>query len=290
MEAIRRLEGVPIAPVAPQLLPPDALATRDVRHRVYSAMLTAAGLSARHRHALQARGLSDRQIDAAGYASWPRSARARLLAPMQATQLSLVGVPGIGRRIDRDRWRLEGMPGLLIPVRDRRGHIQACQIRTDQGASRYLWLSSAPDEVGWTGSSPGTPFHVAGHRYIRKGTTWWVTEGPLKADVIAAFMERPVVGIPGVALWPRLGQALSAWRPTAVILAFDQDPVPETRERVTQAQDQLGAVLADAGVHVRIAHWADGPKGLDDALLAGVRLTIVPWQASHESPKYASLP
>lgn len=282
VDAIRRLEGVPIEPVAPKLAAADPLASRAVRHRAYQALLQTAGLSAEHREGLRRRGLSDARIDQAGYASLPRGSRAALVKAMQAAAGDLTGVPGVSRHLKGNRWRLDGAPGLLIPVRDRQGHIQACQIRADGGSTRYLWLSSAPREPRWTGTSPGTPFHVAGHRYIRQSTTWWVTEGPLKADVASVFLERPVMGIPGVALWTRLGRALSEWHPKTIILAFDQDPVPETRARVMEAQRQLGALLAEAGVRVIVARWKEGPKGADDAFNAGVQFTYTDWDHIEE--------
>lgn len=280
VEAIRRLEGLPAEPVAPKLADSDPFASRVQRHRAYRALLAAASLLPEHREGLKRRGLTDSFIDAAGYASLPSGSRAALLEQMKQAAGDVRGVPGVSRQIKGARWRLDGSPGLLIPVRDRQGRVQACQIRTD-GATRYQWLSSAPRVPNWTGTSPGTPFHVAGHKYIRASATWWVTEGPLKADVASAFLERPVMGIPGVALWTRLGRALSAWRPRTIILAFDQDPVQETRERVAEAQNQLGALLAEAGVRVYIAHWSDGPKGIDDALAAQTPLKLLPWKPAN---------
>lgn len=281
LEAIRRLDSPPTRAKPAPLLPPQALAARSARHRAYAALLRAAGLSPAHRTALLARGLTERAIAQAEYASLPAGSRTALLDAMRAGADDLRGIPGVAFHPGRRRWRLLGAPGLLIPVRDRTGRIQACQIRADAGPSRYQWLSSAPRDPGWTGASPGTPFHVAGHRHIRPSATWWVTEGPLKADVAAAFVDHPVVGIPGVALWPRLGRSLAQWRPAAVILAFDQDPAPETRERVAAAQRQLGALLAGAGVRVYVAHWPPGPKGIDDALAAGAKLSI---RALSETP------
>ena len=283
VEALRRLDGLPDHAPGPTLPAADPLATRAARHAAYGALLAAAGLAEAHRAALAARGLSDAAITTAEYGSLPSGGRTALLHAMRRATPDLRGVPGVARCVDHDRWQLFGVPGLLIPVRDRYGHIQACQIRADTGDVRYQWLSSAPRDTMWTGASPGTPFHVAGHRYIRRSSTWWVTEGPLKADVVSTVVQSPVMGIPGVALWPRLGRALAQWRPATIILAFDQDSVPETRQRVNAAQEALGAVLAEAGVRVFVAHWPEGPKGIDDALTAGAKLAIAPWQATESS-------
>lgn len=276
-EAMRTLQGIPSAPPPPRLLEPYELATRSERHVAYQALLSAAGLSTGHYQALRARGLSDEHITAAGYATLPGGSRSALLDAMQLALPDLRGIPGIDHHLASQRWQLRGAPGLLIPVRDRFGHIQACQIRRDHGESRYQWLTSTPREPGWSGVSPGTPIHIAGHPWIRPSATWWVTEGPLKADVAAFFLKRPVLGIPGVALWPRVAQAVSQWHPATVILAFDQDVAVGTRERVQDAQRQLGIVLADAGIRVFVAEWPEGPKGIDDAVAGAARLTIVPW-------------
>lgn len=276
MEAVRRLQDRTLPPPRPQWPASDPIARRAVRHRVYQALLRAAPLSDRHRQALQARGLRDSVIAANGYGTLPAGSRQALIRTLESTVGDLRGIPGIARHLTDHRWRLDGMAGLLIPVRDRQGRIQACQIRTD-GETRYQWLSSAPKSPEWTGVSPGAPFHVAGHRYITPSSTWTVTEGPLKADVAAAFLEMPVIGIPGVSLWPRLGRSLTAWHPRLVVLAFDHDAVPETRARVFQAQSDLGALLVAAGIPVMIAHWDDGPKGIDDALAANVPMHYVPF-------------
>ena len=271
VEALHKLSGTIVQPPRrPAALPdPDPLASRTVRHRAYTALIHAAALTPEHRAALIARGLSDDAIDQAGYASLPADSREPLLAAMQATG-DVTGVPGVSRSLNGNHWRLEGSPGLLIPVRDRQGRIQACQIRTDNGGARYQWLSSAPKHPGWTGRSPGTPFHVAGRQWMQGAAQWWyVTEGPLKADVVAAYLKRPVIGIPGVALAAKLAQALVNWRPPTVVIAFDQDAAPDTRARVREAEAALATVLAQAGIRVLLGRWPEGPKGFDDALMAG---------------------
>ncbi len=271
VEALRRLQGTETPPPKrPIILPePDPLASRVIRDRAYHALIAAASLTPEHYQALRERGLADAAIHDAGYASLPQNGRDALLTAMQAVG-DLTGVPGVSRAINGNRWRLEGSPGLLIPVRDRQGRIQACQIRTDNGGARYQWLSSAPKQPRWTGRSPGTPFHVAGRTWLSGAQQWWyVTEGPLKADVVAAYLERPVIGIPGVGLADKLARALVNWRPATVVIAFDQDAAPDTRARVRDAEAALAAVLVQAGIRVLLRRWPEGPKGFDDALMAG---------------------
>lgn len=278
VDALHRLAGQPPArPKGERLLDPDPRASRERRHQAYAALLQAAGLSDMHTDQLRQRGLSDEVIHHAAYASLPARPREPLLQAMRAVVPDLTGVPGVARDPKRSRWRLWGAPGLLIPVRDRHGQIQACQIRVDEGPARYQWMTSAPRYPQWTGTSPGTPFHVAGIRYLSKSSTWWVTEGPLKADVASFFLQAPVMGIPGVALWSKLARSLSHWRPPRVILAFDHDANPDTLERVQAAQDALGALLDGAGIRVEVARWDEGIKGLDDALQAHCPVKVTPW-------------
>ena len=267
------------------LLPePDPLASRATRSRAFRALLRAAGLNTAHREALLARGLSATAIVQAEYASLSARSREPLVDAMLAAVPDLRGIPGIARSVRGSGWRLMGSPGLLIPVRDRRGWIQACQIRLDTGPSRYQWLTSTPYNTRWTGCSPGTPFHVAGQRYITDQATWWITEGPLKADVVASILHPPVLGLPGVSVWPKLVQAFTRWHPRRVVLGFDQDPSPTVRDRVQTAQDTLAQQLHAAGLAVHLAHWPDGPKGMDDALHAGLAITVSRWPAFRAIP------
>jgi len=261
----------------PKFLAAEPLADRETRNRAFTALVTAGTLLPAHREALIQRGLSEAEIDQAQYISLPRGDRQSLVAAMGAAVPALHGVPGVSYAPRTQRWRLEGAPGLLIPVRDRYGKIQACQIRLDDGPTRYQWLTSAPHREGWTGVSPGTPFHVAGLRFWNKTTTWWVTEGPLKADVTAAWLHRPVLGIPGIGVWSRVGRVLARWHPPRVILALDQDPSPSTRSRVDAVQQALAQLLQQAGIGVFVAHWPEGPKGIDDAVRLGTHLSIQPY-------------
>lgn len=282
IEAIHRLEGTVVTTPAPPPLPaPDPLASRVRRHAAFQALLQAAGLRTDHHQALRQHGLSDGAIAQAGYASLPSGSRHHLIAAMLRAVPDLRGIPGVSRRVQGRGWKLQGAPGLLIPVRDHAGRIQGCQIRRDSPGARYQWLTSTPHDEQWTGASPGSPFHVAGQAYVTPRSVWWVTEGPLKADVAAFFLHQPVLGLPGITVWPKLARALSAWHPVAVVLAFDQDGTPDVRQIVQSAQNQLAALVAQAGIAVRLARWAEGPKGVDDALQAGLMIRTTRWPPFH---------
>ena len=236
----------------------DPLAPLAVRDQTYRRLMARWGLSAAHRQALRQRGLSDRGMARSLFASVAPGP-----APVQPAQ---AGVPGFVRR--GAHWYVAGPAGLAIPVRALTGEIQALQIRVDApatGSGKYRWFST-PHQPG--GASSEAPIHVA------RGVDdiVWITEGPLKAIVAQDRLRHTVLGVPGITAWSGVPAILAALRPARVILAFDQDADPTTAAQVAHHSARLAQVLTDAGCTVYQAHWR-GPKGLDDALVAGARIT-----------------
>lgn len=235
-----------------------AVASLADRHATYEALLGASGLAAAHREALHQRGLTDRAIARAGLASIAPG-----LAPVQP---AAAGIPGFARK--GGRWRIIGPTGLAIPVRTVEGQIQAVHVRADDSSrGKYRWLSTPAPYVG--GAASGAPVHVV------RGVddVVWVTEGPLKAIVAQARLGHTVLGVPGVGAWAPVREIIQSLQPKRVMLAFDRDPNPSTAEHVALHTDRLARSLAEAGWDVMVARW-DGPKGLDDALVAGVAMTF----------------
>ena len=259
-EAIAMIGRGGIAPSqTPKRLPvPHArVASVEARNAAFQALITMERLSPSHRAALLRRGFSLAEIDASQY---------RTHFPGKAPEgLVPEGVPGfyhVG-----DTWLTSGPPGLLIPVRDREGRIAACQVRPDEGSrGKYLWLSSSGKPGG---ASSGAPCHYA----KTSGTQLWITEGPLKADLVASRLGQPCLGIAGVANWhsalPLLGDA------EEVILAFDQDEPGPTRTAVEGITRTCAQELTARGIKVRQATWDwSQAKGTDDALQAGAQITV----------------
>ncbi len=262
-DALRWLEQEhPEMPLTPRTKPASgatplaALPDRDV---TYQELLGHWGLTAHHRAALRARGLSDWAIGKAGFASVIPG-----LAPV--TPVS-AGVPGFSRQ--GSRWRIVGPAGIAIPVRDVQGQIQAVHVRSDDPSKgKYRWLSTpAPTYVG--GAASGAPVHVV------RGVddVVWITEGPLKAIVAQARLGHTVLGVPGAGAWTPVLDLLAVVQPKRVIIAFDRDPDPETAGKVAQHVGRLTHAITNAGWPLMMARW-DGPKGLDDALVAGARITF----------------
>jgi len=246
------------APARPAL----PLASVDDRHATYQTLLQAWGLTDSHRAALHARGLTDAAIARAGFASvapgWsPVTPRGE-------------GIPGFARR--RQHWHIVGPAGIAIPVRNRQRQIVAVHVRADHvdhDHGKYRWLSTPPPHVG--GAASGAPVHVV--RGVDQVV--WITEGPLKAIVAQARLRHTVLGVPGVGAWAPVLEIVAALRPTRIILAFDRDADPQTADKVAQQVDRLAGALTDGGWPWMTAQW-EGPKGLDDALVAGASITFRP--------------
>jgi Domain of unknown function (DUF3854) len=220
-------------------------------------------LSHQHREKLRRRGLSDLAIERNGYCSTP--------APEHAEQIArafdwprLAGVPGFYRAGVCARM-VRCASGFFVPYRDEHGRIQAMQYRLDEplnGKTKYLWLSSRQ-------CSSGAPAHHAYHHLLADVEEVTVTEGALKADVIAHFTQAPVVGIAGVSTFgadfaTHLRMVAPALR--TVIVAFDMDMLQNCAVRA--ALETLTRQLQRAGLRVRVRTWPVQWKGFDDYLLA----------------------
>lgn len=229
---------------------------------IYSTMIRGhLVLSEPHKANLLARGLSEIDIEKNGYKSVPTSLYGGTVARL-LSEYDLRGVPGFYR--ERGRWQMfTPGAGFFISVRDSRHRIRGFQIRLDEGSTRYLWFSSASKPEG---QSSGAPIHFARPNLIAEQRRVFITEGALKADVIAAKLNAPVIGIPGVTTWPGgFGQKLRRVCPTLreVFLCFDSDF--KTNEHVRRALFALIAELRYALYSPSILTW-DTAKGFDDYL------------------------
>lgn len=120
---------------------PSNLAPVAVRDRWYRQVIRALGLSDEHRDNLHKRGLRDEQIDAREYRTLPRFtplARGEFTARLlEIIGQEPKGVPGFFRS-KSGKWYLAGGGGMLIPVRDVDGRIQAFQVRLDSIGSEWV--------------------------------------------------------------------------------------------------------------------------------------------------------
>ena len=138
------------------------------------------------------------------------------------------------------------------------------QIRCDttENGGRYRWLSS---RGYFAGCSPGAPVHVAGP--VSTSREIWITEGPLKADIVALKLGRVVLAVPGVGNWPGVIPVIREFTPARAIVAFDMDKL--TNHAVQLHRDALTTYLIKSGMRTFEADWDQECKGLDDLLAIG---------------------
>jgi len=263
---------------------PMGLAPPHQRDLVYRALVAELGLHTRHRdHLLNSRGLPIAALD--GFASTPPRdlGRRRRIADRVIDRLgnadALHGVPGF--YLDQGgQWVCRATaPGVVVPVPDPAGNIQAFQVRHDRpGAAgpRYIWYSSRGKPGG---ISPGA--RVACWKPgITTGSQIFITEGSLKAAVAAWHLGAHVIGVPGVSNWRR---ALDLLTPkVAVAIAYDADA--DTNPLVARQQLELSRAIFWAGHPVAIATWDSRYKGIDDAILAGLSINLNDWPLASCAP------
>src|SRR5688572_30472815 len=193
----------------------------------------------------------------------------------------VIGVPGFWQELSGrvHIWKPRNylMPLLVIPYKDTNGLIQACQIRLhandiSSDEKRYCWLSSPQERYG---TSSGTPIHFT---FVKEklppAETVLITEGALKADTVVRFRPNArVIATAGVTC--SHSELVEAARPYTALIAFDADYRTNpavcrqlARLIVQRLNDSRGQQLRST---TNVLCW-NGPKGIDDAVRAHVRL------------------
>jgi hypothetical protein len=221
---------------------------------------------------LEKRTLPDVVIAAKLYASTPSESQAAEVCAELSQRFDLTGVPGFYRGDDAE-WHMNVRQGLFIPVRNSQGRITACQIRCDEGEIRYLWFSSSELREG---ASSGAPIHFAKPDIVQRNGTAFITEGALKADIIAEYEQSAVIGLAGVSnfnpetIGDQLQEALPDLR--NIIIAFDADW--REKKEVKKALFRLVDALRRKALAVEVRLWdASLGKGYDDFLINRERAT-----------------
>ncbi len=239
------------------------LAPLAYRNEVYSALLEELPLSRRHADDLLRRELHDTTAAYQLYATVPGQAEAEEITASLAARFDLRGVPGFYRMAGT--WRLnlgDWHAGYFVPCRSLSRRIEALQIRRDESEPRYSWLSSVNKPDGITS---GTPMHFAAPHRLKSGNVI-ITEGALKAEVIAQFTTSGVIGLAGVSnIKAGFDAALKLLGLQRVQIAFDADW--RDKREVRFALKRLGQKLSAAGLIVSMLNWDSAKgKGLDDVL------------------------
>lgn len=255
------------------IAPLRIIAPASRRHVVYTALLERLPLAPHHWGHLEGyRLLSEETITRCQFATVPARNQGDRLAAEIGREFDLENVPGFFWKENKPCLRFAGVPGFYIPLRDHEGKISALQIRRDAADAdkRYLLVSSN-DLTG--GASSGAPPHFARPWQVRDAIL--ITEGALKAEVIAEDLQQPVCGLVAVGTFTdRFGWQLRDKFPklTRAAIAYDQ----EDNEATARQKERLIKALEDAGLEVEVFEWpAEQGKGLDDFLIARRRRLTV---------------
>ena len=230
------------------------------RNATYTELLKLLTLKDCHHDNLIKRGLSEEIIKKNGYKSFPTSKKCREIIVQNLLQSGCVleGVPGFYK--GKDSWEMVDVgEGFLIPQRNGFGQIQGFQIRKDAGV-RYISLSTRDMEHG-------SPAHAVCH--LARGEKGLheiiITEGPLKADIIAYLTGYSVLAVPGVNSLSFIPQALKDLKEKGLVqvyIAYDMDI--RTNEHVQKAEQKLKGILSALSIPYTTLYWDEEDKGLDD--------------------------
>jgi DNA primase len=244
----------------------DEPAPIERRDKAYRALLPLLRLSDVHREKLYARGLSDSDIEKGMYRSIPYKGFSAIAGILRDNGTDLSHVPGF-LYSRHSGWTLTNSydSGIMIPVCDYFGRIEGFQIRFDNPKdphNKYMWLSTVNRPQG---ARTHAWVHIAGN----PEKSVYITEGPLKANVIHALSGFTVIAVPGVNSISYLGPTLDYFKSNgteSVVSAFDMDlfknPV------VLRAFKKMNCLITNHGLSVKLIRWDSNFKGLDDFLLS----------------------
>lgn len=168
-------------------------------------------------------------------------------------------------------------PMMLIPYRAASGLIQACQIRFMSHAPvndvRYVWLSVRNKN---SGISCGSPLHFASFsNQINKPLL--ITEGALKAETVQKYrLEYDILANAGVTCSHKEIVTAARFRP--LFIAFDADYYENIHVARALAR-LLNSIFLDAfsmkvQPQIKILTWNTKIKGIDDALMQNIPITL----------------
>jgi hypothetical protein len=276
--------------------PPVEIAPIEIRDAVYRELIHISPAQEYYPHlidgtdGLLSRGLLERET--LNYGALPPTQKERVQLARQLRKFvidnfpeygrsysyaGLVGIPGFWQDLNGivQLWkpRVYKMPMLVIPYKDNRGRIQACQLRLHkgdiaEGEKRYRWLASPLERRG---CSSGTPIHFTFRpSTLSHGKTVLITEGALKAETLVSLRPQVrAIATSGVSC--SHAEIIAAARTYNALIAFDSDhktnpAVCRQLARLIAAREQ-DAASRNLSTTTRIVFW-EGYKGIDDAAKA----------------------
>ena len=176
--------------------------------------------------------------------------------------VELNGVPGF-YRVNSQKWAIRYDIGMMIPTISYEGNIVGIQARRDiltPKGLRYMTLSSKGLPDGVTTRIART--HVVhSQSVISENTQVYITEGPLKADIILWYLTRKQEDVAVIALQgvnnkkdiPEIAQKLYNNGIRVVYSAFDMDKCGNTA--VAEADRALRDVFQKSGIRADTIVW-----------------------------------
>jgi hypothetical protein len=208
--------------------PPIELAPIEIRNAVYEELIRRSPALKYHSqlvdgpNGLLSRGLGEQEIQKYGALPRTRKERASLARALNKflkgrfpeyeaknAHPGVIGIPGFwleeSGNVQLWQPRDYNMPLLVIPYRDDKGRIQACQLRlhtneVSPSQKKYRWLACP---LPFRGTSSGTPIHFTFKPGdLPPGKTVIITEGALKAGVLVSLRPKARVIAPAVLALP----------------------------------------------------------------------------------------
>lgn len=258
-----------IKPKLPEMGKPVSLYERNQTYQMLCAMLS---LTKEHRRQLRLRGLSDEQIDRAGYRSTPVFGFDGFAKRLLEKGCAVEGVPGFYVK-NNGTWTIHfssRASGIMIPYRTMSGAVSAFQIRLDNPfvdekghVTKYIWFSSVDNEKG---VSSGSPAHFVGDPCDE---TVFVTEGALKADIANALSGRTFLAVAGVGNISSLQEPFAFLKKNGtknIYECYDSDKF--SNPHVKRGASALVDMIKEFGFKPKIMKWDGSYKGIDDMLLS----------------------
>ena len=203
--------------------------------------------------------------------------------------MSLKGVPGFFR-LTQNKWAFRYDSGMLIPTISYEGNIVGIQTRRDtinRNGLRYMTLSSKGLPEGVTAKIART--HVVhSQKAITGKTQVYVTEGPLKANVILWYLagskaeDIAVIALQGVKNTKEIPDIAAKLRKAGVQIvysAFDMDKCGNIA--VAEADRVLRKIFRDEKIRVDTIVWdSEYAKEKKAELLSLMKANSIPFVSS----------
>lgn len=253
-----------------------------VLNDIYTDLLSLLDLTDQHMKNLSDRGITEEESKYFGYKSLLVDGRYEITKKLRKTfGTSLLKMtPGFYTSKGQygDILTITGGTGFMIPVKNVYKQICGIQIRVDQPTkdTKYIWLSSTDKKDG---TNSGTPIHIAFPPMIKRNEIW-ITEGPLKANILAWRRKCIVIAAPGIAHWREIPCTIEKIRQFyhsisgPCIIAYDADY--KEKEYVKEHALNLYHALSAKKCKSYFAVWdISQGKGIDEVIVNKQKVSII---------------